>query len=76
MTRIEFKRNLSYVKALFSKGKGVLKKILREVIQEILEQGMTDSLGAAKGGCSLSRLGYRSGYYERNPSITKRVRGA
>ena len=66
MTKTEFKRNLSDVKALFSEEKDMLKKILREVMQEILEQEMTDSLGAAKGERSLNRLGYRSGYYERS----------
>ena len=43
MTKTEFKRNFSDVKALFSEEKNVLKKILREVMQEILEQEMTDS---------------------------------
>ena len=66
MTKTEFKRNLSDVKALFGEEKDMLKKILREVMQEVLEQEMTDSLGAAKGERSLNRLGYRSGYYERS----------
>lgn len=48
MTRNEFKRNFSDVKALFGEEKDMLKKILREVMQEVLEQEMTDSLGAAK----------------------------
>ena len=48
MTKIEFKRNLSDLKALFSEEKNVLKKILRAVMQEILEQEMTDSLGASR----------------------------
>ena len=71
MTKTEFKRNFSDVKALLSEEKDVLKKILREVMPEILEQEMTDSLGAAKAERSLSRLGYRSGYYER--SLVTRV---
>jgi hypothetical protein len=32
------------------------------VLQEVLEQGMTDTLGAAKGERIEGRLGYRSGY--------------
>ena len=66
MTKTEFKRNLPEVKALFSEEKDVLKNILREVMQEVLEQEMTDSLGAGKGERSPTRLGYRSGYYERS----------
>ncbi len=66
MTKSEFKRNLSDVKALFSQEKDVFKNILREVLQEVLEQEMTDSLGAEKGERSPARLGYRSGYYERS----------
>lgn len=66
MTKIESKRNTADVKALFTEEKDFLKKILHEAIQEILEQEMTDSLGAAKGERSLNRLGYRSGYYERS----------
>ena len=57
MTKNEFKRNLSDVKALFGEQKDTLKKILREVMQEILEQEMTDPLGVAKGERSLSRPG-------------------
>jgi transposase-like protein len=66
MTKNEFKRKLSDVKALFSEEKDGLRNILREVLQEVLEQEMTDSLGAGKGERSPARLGYRSGYYERS----------
>src|SRR5208337_5680947 len=66
MTKTVFKRNFADVKALFGEEKDRLKKILRMVMQEILEQEMTDSLGAAKGERSLNRLGYRSGHYERS----------
>ena len=34
----------------------MLKKILREVMQEVLEQEMTDSLGAAKVSVQLAGL--------------------
>lgn len=71
MTRTEFKRKFSDVKEFFSEEKDGLKNILREVLQEILEQEMSDSLGAGKGERSPSRLGYRSGYYER--SLVTRV---
>lgn len=43
----------------------VLKEIVRTALQEVLEQEMTDALGAAKGERTAGRLGYRSGYYER-----------
>jgi len=35
------------------------------VLQEVLEQEMTDALGAEKGERSPGRLGYRCGYYRR-----------
>jgi putative transposase len=66
MTKREFKRNLSDVKALFSEEKDAIKDIVREALQEVLEQEMTDVLGAEKGERSATRLGYRSGYYERS----------
>lgn len=66
MTENKFKRKLLDLKAVFSEDGDGLKTILREVVQEVLEQEMTDTLGAGKGERSQGRLGYRSGYYERS----------
>jgi transposase-like protein len=66
MTKTEFKRKFCDVKALFGEEKDALKEILQEVLQEVLEQEMTDALGAGRGERTPTRLGYRSGYYERS----------
>ncbi len=65
MTKRKCKRSLSDVKALFLEETDGLKGIIREALQEMLEQEMTDALGAAKGERTEERKGYRSGYYER-----------
>ena len=46
---------------IFGAGKDGFKELLREV----LEQEMTEAIGAGKGERSPERLGYRSGYYSR-----------
>ncbi len=66
MTENKFKRKHLDLKALFSKENDGLKDILREVVQEVLEQEMTEAIGAGKSERSPGRLGYRSGYYERS----------
>ncbi len=66
MTENKFKRKQLDLKALFSKENDGLKDILREVVQEVLEQEMTEAIGAGKSERSPGRLGYRSGYYERS----------
>ena len=50
---------------IFGADRDSFKVLLREVLQEVLEQEMTDTLGAEKGERSPWRLGYRSGYYDR-----------
>ena len=50
---------------IFGADRDSFKLLLREVLQEVLEQEMTDTLGAEKGERSPGRLGYRSGYYDR-----------
>ena len=49
---------------IFGADRDSFKVLLREVLQEVLEQEMTDTLGAEKGERSPGRLGYRSGYYD------------
>ena len=56
---------------IFGANKDGLKELLREALQEVLEQEMTDAIGAEKNERSPGRLGYRSGYYSR--SLVTRV---
>ena len=50
-----------------------VRDLVRGTLQEILEEEMTESLGAAKSERSSGRLGYRSGYCKR--SLATRVGG-
>ena len=51
---------LAEIKNLLASDKDFLKPIVRAVLQEVLEQEMTDTLGAAKGERIEGRLGYHS----------------
>ena len=51
--------------AIASDAEG-LKTLIRAAFQEVLEAEMTEALGAGKGERTGRRLGYRSGYYERD----------
>ena len=51
--------------AIASDAEG-LKALMRAAIQEVLEAEMTEALGAGKSERTGRRLGYRSGYYERD----------
>ena len=62
MTVEKLRPTLAEIKSLLASDKDFLKPIVRAVLQEVLEQGMTDTLGAAKGERIEGRLGYRSGY--------------
>jgi transposase-like protein len=46
---------------IFGADQEGLKDFSREVLQEVLEQEMTDAIGAEKGERSPGRLGYHSG---------------
>jgi transposase-like protein len=61
MTKNEAKPAISAVNELFSKNPDQLREIVRAVMQEMLENEMTDALGAEKGKRTAARLGYRSG---------------
>jgi putative transposase len=65
MTGNKCKGNRINLQEIFGADKDSFKALLREVLQEVLEQEMTDTLGAEKGERSPGRLGYRSGYYDR-----------
>jgi putative transposase len=66
MTVEKLRPTLAEIKSLLASDKDFLKPIVRAVLQEVLEQEMTDTLGAEKGERIEGRLGYRSGYYSRN----------
>ena len=71
MTGNKCKGNRINLQEIFGADKDGLKELFREVLQEVLEQEMTDAIGAEKGERSPGRLGYRSGYYGR--SLVTRV---
>ena len=65
MTRKNDKQNATELKALMTQNADMLVPLVQWLLREVLEQEMTDSLGAAKGERSEGRQGYRSGYYPR-----------
>ena len=60
MTVEKLRPTLAEIKNLLASDKDFLKPIVRAVLQEVLEQEMTDTLGAAKGERIEGRLGYHS----------------
>lgn len=54
------------LKDLVVEDRDLLKAVVREVMQEVLEGEMDETLQAEKGERTLSRLGYRAGYYSRS----------
>jgi len=52
-------------KALLSGEEDGFRVLLQQVVQEVLEVEMTEALQAEKGERTASRLGHRSGYYDR-----------
>jgi len=52
-------------KAVLSEDSDGFRVLLQRVVQEVLEAEMTEALGAEKSERTGSRLGYRSGYYDR-----------
>ena len=58
--------SLEEVKALLSCDQDFLKTMLRQTLQDVLEEEMTEALQAAKSERKEGRLGYRSGYYNRD----------
>ena len=66
MTKDEVKPALALAKEAFSSDAEGLKGSIRAAFQEVLEAQMMEAVGAAKGERSERRLGYRSGYCERD----------
>jgi transposase-like protein len=54
------------LKDLVTEDGDLLRAVVREVLREVLEAEMDEALQAEKGERTLSRLGYRWGYYSRS----------
>src|SRR5260370_9140868 len=52
-------------KAVLSGDEDGFRALLQTVVQEVLEAEMSEALQAEKGERTASRLGHRSGYYDR-----------
>jgi putative transposase len=65
MTKREHRLGGSELKALLLSDEDGFRQVLQTVVQEVLEAEMTEAVGAEKGERTATRLGYRSGYYER-----------
>jgi putative transposase len=65
MPRSKLRPTLEEVKALLAADRDFLRPLVQAVLQELLEAEMTEALCAEKGERTPSRLGHRSGYYDR-----------
>ena len=65
MTRKNDKQSVPELKALMTQNQDLLQPLVQWLLQEVLEQEMSDSIGAAKSERTEGRQGYRSGYYPR-----------
>lgn len=66
MTKDTVRPALALAKETFSFDREGVKELFRAALQDVLEAQMSQALGAAKGERTEQRLGYRSGYYERD----------
>jgi mutator family transposase len=66
MTKVQGKGELIDIKALLGGDAEFLRAAVKAAIEAALEAEMTETLGAAKGERSETRLGYRAGYYHRS----------
>src|ERR1700741_1824124 len=71
MTKHKGKTGLIDVKELLERDEDFLQAALQALLQAALEAEMTETIGAAKGERTETRLAYRSGYYPR--SLVTRV---
>ena len=53
------------LQAILQQDEDWAREMIRRTVQEVLEQEMTELLGAGKSERTSSRSGYRAGYYER-----------
>ena len=65
MTQVKDSASLVTWKEALREDHGFLREIVQKALQDILETEMDEALGARKGERTATRLGYRSGYYER-----------
>ena len=65
MTERKSKTGTVGVKALLEGEEAFIRTVVRSVLQEILEAEMIEAVGAGKGERTPTRLGDRSGYYDR-----------
>jgi putative transposase len=65
MTKKQHIAGISEVKALLRSEPEFLNVLVKEVLELIMEEEMTEALGASKSERTITRLGYRSGYYHR-----------
>ena len=65
MTRKNDKQSVPELKALMMQNSDMLQPLVQWLLQEVLEQEMSDAIGAAKGERCEGRQSYRSGYYPR-----------
>ena len=65
MTRKNDQQNVPELKALMTQNADLLQPLVQWLLQQVLEQEMSDSLGAAKGERTEGRQGCRSGYHPR-----------
>ena len=65
MPQGKLRPTLAEVKALLTEDRDFLRPLVQAVLQELLEAEMTEALGAERGERTASRLGYRSGSYDR-----------
>ena len=66
MTKHKGKAELTEVKELLQRDEDFLRAALQALAQAALEAEMTETIGAAKGERTETRLAYRSGYYSRS----------
>ena len=62
MTRKNDQQSVPALKALMTQNQDLLQPLVQWLLQEVLEQEMTDAIGAAKGERCDARQSYRSGY--------------
>jgi putative transposase len=65
MTHNQCKTSRINLQEIFGADRDSFKALWREVLREVLEQEMTDSLGAEERRAEPWAAGFRSGYYDR-----------
>ena len=71
MIKVQGRGEIIDIKALLAGDADFLRGAVKAAIEAALEAEMTETLGAAKGERTETRLGYRAGYYHR--SLVTRV---